>query len=222
MKQSRISKSAFEGLLSLQQADVARALKDKVGPRKAKRLQQEQREHEQAVTSELVVCTGEDQLPSGLEEMAQLSFSQRVIPQRKIESYMPDKTTIPVSFLAYRIERITADLAQAAPVQVTRAFNQVDGGSRIPIAYVYLPDQVDPAVAAQCQRLPRRDAQELLTKYVSASHPMNSDADCAALVEKIFDGKSGFAVGAQARVFGDDEKPLFYVLPYRPLSGPKL
>jgi len=222
MKRSRISKSAFEGLLDLQKADVARALKDKVGPIKAKRLQKEQSEHEQAVTSELVACTGSDQLPAGLEQVAPPSFLHRVIPQRNIESYKPGKTTIPVSFLAYRIERITADLVQAAPVQVTRAFEQVDGGSRILIAYAYLPDQLDPAVAAQCQRLPRLAVYEQLTTYVPTRHPLNSAKDCAAVIEKIFDGKAGFAVGARPRAFSHDEKPLLYVLPYRPQLGPKL
>lgn len=221
MKRSRISKSAFEGLLSLQQADVARALKNKVGPIKTKRLQGQQRMHEQAVTSELVACTGNDRLPAALEQVAQLSFSHRLIPQRDIELYRPGKTTIPVTILNSSANHITPDFAHAAPLQVTRAFNQLYGSRRVLIAYAYLPDQVDPAVAAQCQRLPRLAVYEQLATYVPARHPLNSDADCAALVEKIFDGKSGFAVGAQARVFSDDEKPMFYVLPYRPLSGPK-
>jgi len=222
MKRSRISKSAFEGLLDLQKADVARALKDKVGPIKTKRLQKEQSEHEQTVTSELVVCTGEDHLPYGLEQMAQLSFSQRVIPPRNIESYKPGKTTIPVFFLNYSANRITDHFAQASPIQLTRTFNQVIGSTRILIAYAYLPDQVDPAVAAQCQRLPRLDVHDQLTTYVPARHPFDSANDCAAVIEKIFDGKPGFAVGAQPRSMSYDEKPLFYVLPYRPQSGPKL
>ena len=220
----KISKSAFEGLLSLQQADVAHARSQTPSPQSILEEEALVRAKEQAVTLELArAITGvtnpadAQSVPCAGQDYQLSTYSQKILLQHR-----PNAQALPLSTLSKAPDVIMRTLSEAGGrALLKRTFNKMGGQHAVVVASLVSVEQVGPEMPAGFVCETQVSALNRLSRQASQYSTYYTDADCQLLVAHIFRSDAGFAV-VRAKPKQARQTPLFYIVPHLPVQGPKI